>query len=89
MCFFFNVLILKFYIIGYKLAFNNMKAKNYADAIDVCQMVRKYILYYDFNSLWNLYVIGVLNVFFFVLKFILFFRFWINTQIIQRFAKRY
>ncbi|XP_035206957.1 tetratricopeptide repeat protein 21B-like, partial [Stegodyphus dumicola] len=26
-------------VIGYRLAFNNMKAKRYADAIDVCQMV--------------------------------------------------
>ncbi|KFM79614.1 Tetratricopeptide repeat protein 21B, partial [Stegodyphus mimosarum] len=26
-------------VIGYRLAFNNMKAKRYAEAIDVCQMV--------------------------------------------------
>lgn len=84
-----GLLFLILYIIGYKLAFNSMKAKNYADAIDVCQMVRKYIqYYYDFSLLLKLYIIWVMNVFF-VLKFILSFRFWINTQIIQRFAKRY
>lgn len=27
--------------IGYKLAYNHMKTKNYADAIDVCQQVLK------------------------------------------------